>query len=371
MQGRYVHAPDGSAELQPYGQKPNEVIYSVSRAALNRTLVQAAEEAAVDLHFGAAIEHFDTGSGAIRIGEDEFVPEGMLIAADGAGSVVRRAYGADPPIEAREELLAHGYKELTIPADAVGGFRMRADALHVWPRGGFMLIALPNPGGDFTLTLFLAMRGSPSFGELTTQPEVLAFFRRYFGDVVGLVPSLAETFLANPTGELGTVRCRRWHDAGKALLMGDAAHAIVPFHGQGMNAAFEDCRVFDELMSSGKCDKLTLFGDFQDRRIDNVNAIADMALENYVEMRDSVNDPAFLLQKSLAFELERRQPDRFIPRYSMVMFHDEISYAEARRRGAAQKRLLEELTAGADSLDDIDLDVAERRVVETLPPLVH
>jgi kynurenine 3-monooxygenase len=369
MRGRRVHDEHGKEELLPYGQREHEVIYSVSRAALNRLLTEAAAERGVTLAFGheavaaeaGAVHVRDHGRGRdLRLGPP-------VIAADGAGSAIRRELDAAAGLGATESLLPHGYKELTLPPGPNGAFRLDPHALHIWPRGGFMLIALPNPGGDFTCTLFLANEGSPGFAELDRPAVVDAFFRRWFGDVVGLIPDLAATFLRNPRGVLGTVRCRRWH-AGDVLLVGDAAHAIVPFHGQGMNLAFEDCVLLDRILGKERsfraaCER------FEAEQLPNANAIADMALENYVEMRDTVRDPKFALQKQLSFELERRLPDRFIPRYSMVMFHAEIPYAVAQRRGAVQQALLDELTRRADTLADIDLEAAAALARDRLPPL--
>jgi kynurenine 3-monooxygenase len=294
-----------------------------------------------------------------------------LIAADGAGSVVRRELVTAGQVSASESLLAHGYKELTIPPTDDGGFRLDPGALHIWPRGGFMLIALPNPDGDFTVTLFLANEGPDSFATLTDETAVRGFFERHFPDTLTLIPDLTEQFAANPVGILGTVRCEPWNLAGDVLLIGDAAHAIVPFHGQGMNAGFEDCAEFCRLLDEGLGDRERLFSAFSRLRRPDAEAIADMALENYVEMRDTVRDPRFHLKKALAFELERRCPGRFVPRYSMVMFHAEIPYAEALDRGEVQARLLEELTADAGSLADVDMALAERLVSERLAPLPY
>jgi kynurenine 3-monooxygenase len=372
MRGRLIHKDDGATELQPYGQRPHEQIFSVSRAALNRILVAAAcERFGVDMRFGQEVTGYDPDRGQLTVRNDDdsstyAITEGPLIAADGAGSRLRRAFASDSYISPAESLLPHSYKELSIPAGPGGRFQLATGALHVWPRGGFMLIALPNPGGDFTLTLFLPNDGPSSFAALDSATAVSAFFTRHFGDVMPLIPDLTETFATNPVGILGTVRCRHWHIGGDLLLIGDAAHAVVPFHGQGMNLAFEDCVVLDEILARGDQNWSTTFEIFENRQLANANAIADMALENYVEMRDTVRDPGFLLRKALAFELERRLPGQFIPRYSMVMFHDEIPYAEAQRRGALQQALLEELTKNARSLDDIDLDAAEHRVAELL-----
>lgn len=373
MRGRLIHEENGATQLLPYGQREGELIWSVSRAELNRHLIEAAERLPeVTLHFGQEALAWDASRGALSlrdIDEDRQyeITDGPVIAADGAGSAVRRSLAAAGIVRADESLLPHGYKELTIPAGPGGAFLLEADALHVWPRGEFMLIALPNPGGDFTLTLFLPMAGAEGFECLDTPSRISAFFERRFPDVIPLVPELVGTFRRNPVGVLGTVRCRPWRDGGRLLLIGDAAHAIVPFHGQGMNLAFEDCRLLDELLSEH--DLPQAFAAFEARQRSNADAIAAMALENYVEMRDTVRDPKFALQKKLSFELEKRLPDRFIPRYSMVMFHDDIPYAVAHDRGAVQARLLEALTRDRRALDEIDLDAAVRKVCEALPPL--
>jgi kynurenine 3-monooxygenase len=231
-----------------------------------------------------------------------------------------------------------------------------------------MLIALPNPGGDFTLTLFMPNEGTHSFASVDGPNGVRTFFLRWFGDVVPLIPDLTEAFLANPVGILGTVRCRHWHDAGDMLLIGDAAHALVPFHGQGMNLAFEDCLLLDRILDASDGWEQA-FAAFEAEQRPNANAIADMALENYVEMRDTVRDPKYKLRKALSFELERRLPDRFVPRYSMVMFHDEIPYALAQQRGAVQDELLDQLVRDATNLDEIDMPAAEAMARERLPSL--
>src|SRR5690606_10080770 len=369
MRGRSVHDEAGNVELLPYGQREHEVIHSVSRAGLNRVLVEAAAAEGVTLRFGHEAVGAETGSVRMRerASGREFRLDAPLIAADGAGSAVRRGLDATAGIGATESPLPHSYKELTLPPGAGGTFRLDPGALHIWPRGGFMLIALPNPGGDFTCTLFLANEGSPSFGELVEPAAVGAFFRRWFGDVAELIPDLESTFLRNPLGVLGTVRCRRWH-AGEVLLIGDAAHAIVPFHGQGMNLAFEDCALLDRML-----DEAGSWRDVSERcgaeQLPNANAIADMALEYCVEMRDTVRDPKFALQKALSFELEKRLPRRFIPRYSMVMFHAEIPYAVAFERGAVQQALLDEPTRDAHAPADIGLGAATALARDRPPPL--
>jgi kynurenine 3-monooxygenase len=260
-----------------------------------------------------------------------------------------------------EDILPHAYKELTIPAREDGGHRMEKHALHIWPRGGYMLIALPNLDGSFTVTLFLARDGSPSFAELERPGEVERFFATEFPDALALIPDLEKEFRAHPTGMMGTVHADRWHTDGRALLLGDAAHAIVPFHGQGMNCAFEDCLVLDGCLGSAGGDWQAVFAEFERVRRPNAEAIAAMALENYVEMRDAVRDPRFQLQKRLGFLLEERNPGMFVPRYSMVMFHH-LPYAEARSRGAIQQRILDALTVDVKDLDEVDLARADAMV---------
>jgi kynurenine 3-monooxygenase len=351
MRGRMVHDLSGAATLQPYGQRKHEVIYSVGRAALNRVLIEAAAHYnTVTLRFnqtciGAApdrnILRFRGGGGT-----EYDTPLTPTIATDGAGSAIRTSLVAANHATVREAWLDHDYKELTIPAQTARNV-LDANSLHIWPRGGFMLIALPNTDASFTATLFLARTGPNSFASLPDAAAVTAFFQKEFPDVIPLIPNLTRDFETNPQGQLGTVHVTPWHVSDKVLLLGDAAHAIVPFHGQGMNAAFEDCAVLDELL-----DRHTqwepLFAEFSASRRPNTDAIAQMALENYTEMRDTVLDQGFVRQKAIAMDLERRFPDRFIPRYSMVMFHPEIPYAEALRRGTIQAEILAELDANRD-----------------------
>ena len=332
MRGRMVHEHDGSTELQMYGVRPEEVIYSVSRGDLNRVLITAAAELPnVTFHFGqlclglahekTVLELRDEATG--RIHHTVAQPS---IATDGGGSAVRDSLVAREVAHVREEPLDHDYKELTIPAVA-GRHAMDPNALHIWPRGGFMLIALPNPDGTFTATLFLARNGPDSFARLGSPGEVDAFFAREFPSARALMPDLVREFFEHPQGSLGTVYTRGWHLDGDVLLLGDAAHAIVPFHGQGMNCAFEDCAELMKLLEehhgwSG------LFEAFEHSRRPNTDAIAQMALENYLEMREAVLDPEYRRKKKAAETLEKQDPN-FIPRYSKVMFHPEIPYSSA------------------------------------------
>ena len=373
MRGRMVHERSASAALQPYGQREDEVIYSVSRAALNRVLIEEAVRLeTVTLHFDETCIEVIADRNLLRLrnqisGIKHETSLAPTIAADGAGSAVRASLAAARLLTVREERLDHDYKELTIPG-AGGGHVLEPHALHVWPRRGFMLIALPNTDGSFTATLFLARTGDDSFSALATSAAVREFFVREFADAVPLMPDLLEEFAAHPQGQLGTVHMAPWHVAGRVLLLGDAAHAIVPFHGQGMNAAFEDCLVLDTLLDHHEAWG-TLFAEFEESRRPNAAAIAQMALENYTEMRDSVLQPGFVHRKALAMELERRFPDRFIPRYSMVMFHPEIPYTEAQRRGAVQEQLLEALDALPNASGTTDFGLAAKLIHERLTPL--
>jgi kynurenine 3-monooxygenase len=371
MAGRMLHDEEGRLRLIPYGNKPHEVIYSVSRAGLNTLLVNAAESTGgVSIRFGETVCGVDFANRKVRFltGEDpepRTTPYDVLIGTDGSASAVRAAILDRTSGRLDEDPLGHGYKELSILPATGGGFRMEKNALHIWPRGEYMLIALPNIDGSFTVTLFLPNQGEESFQALTTPEAVDALFERRFADAIPLMPRLAEDFFANPTGHLETIRCEPWSFEDHALVLGDAAHAIVPFHGQGMNAAFEDCSAFDRCLGDPDRPWDELFAEFERRRRPNTDAIADMALENYVEMRSTVREPKFQLKKDLSFRLEERHPGRFIPRYSMVMFHT-IPYAEAKRRGAIQEEILEELTSRAASLDEVDLARADRLIAERL-----
>ncbi len=375
MRGRLVHHLDGSTEFLRYGSGADEEIYSVTRIGLNRLLLDAAEATpGVRLNFCQQAIGYDAPDRRVHmrdLDDDSLytVSATPLFAADGAGSIIRRSFDGSDTFGGIESLLRHGYKELEIPADPDGGYRLRADALHIWPRGGFMLIALPNPGGDFTLTLFLPNEGEPSFESLSTPAAVERFFAEQFPDAAPLIRNLTEDFLGRPLGILGTVRCRHWHERGNVLLIGDAAHAVVPFHGQGMNLAFEDCVLLSKIVRERGPDWSNVFALYEAEQLANANAIADMALDNYIEMRDTVRDPKFALRKALAFELERRLPGYFIPRYSMVMFHADIPYLVAQKRGEVQHALLEEFTETAETMADVDVQRAMAAVVERLKPL--
>lgn len=375
MRGRMLHAVDGSLSFMAYGQREHEVIYSVSRPGLNRLLLDAAEQAGVQIRFAHTLVDADLSAKQLvfaQPGDASTVQVGYehVIAADGAGSLLRRALTKHAGSRCVEDLLPHRYKELILAADADGRHRLEKNALHIWPRGGFMLIALPNVDGSFTVTLFLPEHGPLSFETLNTTARIDAFFTEHFPDARQLMPHLVDEFATNPAGVMGTVRCATWAMRGELLLLGDAAHAITPFHGQGMNCAFEDCAELARLFDAS-VDWEHAFAQFESTRRPNTDAIADMALENYLEMRDSVREPKFVLQKALSLELEKRFPDRFVPRYSMVMFHDEIPYSVAYERGRIQSEILDSLTAHAQALADIDFGLASTLVHQRLPPIAR
>ena len=375
MRGRMVHRVDGSTEFLPYGQHAGEEIYSVTRGGLNQVLLEAADRSPnIDIRFRQQAIGYEAADCTVHVHDhidDNLyqVEARPLFAADGAGSVIRRSLDGADTFGGVETLLSHGYKELSIPAGPGGRYQLEPHALHIWPRGGFMLIALPNPGGDFTLTLFLPIEGEHSFASLNDARAVEVFFEAHFADAMPLISDLAESVIEHRLGELGTVRCRHWHDRGNVLLIGDAAHAIVPFHGQGMNLAFEDCMVLEHFIRQHGNDWANVFARFEAEQLANANAIADMALDNYLEMRDTVRDNKFALRKELAFALEKRLPEVFIPRYSMVMFHADIPYLMAQQRGEVQKALLEEFTGTAGKLAEVDVDAAVAAALDRLPPL--
>jgi kynurenine 3-monooxygenase len=349
MPGRMLHDEQGLTHFIAYGQRADEVIWSISRAGLNRALVVAAgQTAGIELHFNQRCVGADPAQHTLQLlderdGTTRQMAAETIIGADGAGSALRDALAAHSLCQVSEDVLDHDYKELHIPAAADGSYLLEHNALHIWPRGGFMLIALPNTDGSFTATLFLPRQGVISFATLNTSAGIREFFSTQFPDVLPLIPDLQQQFSAHPQGQLATLHCWPWQAHG-TLLLGDAAHAIVPFHGQGLNCGFEDCVLLDSLLAA-QDDAAPAFAAYERERRPNTDAIAIMALENYQEMRDAVRSPDFERRKQLALELERLYPLRFIPRYSMVMFHPEIGYADALQRGITQERLLDVLLA--------------------------
>jgi kynurenine 3-monooxygenase len=349
MRGRMLHDEDGQLEFLRYGVREEEVLQAVSRESLNRMLIEAAaEHRGITLEFQVRCLDVDPLSRTLtlrdeRTGEARAERFEHLLGTDGAGSAVRHALLARGFTNASEEPLLHDYRELHLPATA-DGFAFEPHALHIWPRGEYMLIALPNRDQSFTATLFLPHQGQPSFESLGRSAAVQELFTRQFPDVAERVADLTMQFHRHPQGHLATLHCEGWQAAGRVLLLGDAAHAIVPFHGQGLNCGFEDCLALRAgLARHGS--PAEAFAQFEQQRRPDTEAMAEMALENYLEMRSSVRAPEFATRKAVAAELEQHFPQRFIPRYSMVMFHPEIPYGEAQRRGLLQERVLDALSS--------------------------
>ena len=349
MDGRMMHSPAGELTIQPYGKK-GEAIYSVSRGGLNLELLQIADRNdKVRFHFNEKCLEIDPERGIARFENslDGAVTEAeapLIFGTDGAFSAVRGSLQNRPRFNYSQEYLDYGYKELTIPPGLQGRHLMEINALHIWPRGNFMLIALPNMDGSFTCTLFLPFEGEFSFESLHNDAQISAFFSRFFADAVPLMPTLLEDFHTNPTSALATVRCSPWHLGSKVLLLGDAAHAIVPFFGQGMNAGFEDCTILDEMLDAHDENWEQVIPKFSRERPADANAIADLALQNFIEMRDLVADPGFLLRKRIAAALAERYPEEFMPMYSMVSF-SHVPYSTALLAGKDQEVLLNRIAA--------------------------
>jgi len=344
MRGRMIHDKSGSLHFTPYDVDPQKCIYSIGRAALNATVIAAARRyPSVSVHFNhkcadvdldSAVACFETPNGSVNASGD------AILGVDGAYSAVRRAMQrriAD--FQYDESYLAHGYKELTIPPAPGGAWQMEKNALHIWPRKSFMMIALPNPDGSFTCTLFWEFEGPRSFATAKTDDDVRRFFEEEFPDAVPLMPTLLEDFRSNPTGSLVTIRCAPWFYRDKVCLLGDAAHAVVPFYGQGMNAAFEDCAVLDECLEKFPNNRERAFAEYFKRRKENADALADLAIGNFIEMRDKTASRAFRAKKKLDHFLEAALPGIYLPLYTMVTF-TRIPYAQAARRARLQDRML-------------------------------
>lgn len=348
MKGRMMHGLDGALNYQPYG-KEGQAIYSVSRGGLNCVLMDLAEQHGVEIHYQQRCTQVDIAKGTahfehLETGQSATVTADRIFASDGAFSAGRLAMqlGTDR-FTYSQQYLEHGYKELTIPPTASGDYAMDPDALHIWPRGTFMLIALPNMDKSFTCTLFFPYEGEYSFKSLDTTEKMMDFFRKIFPDTVPLMPALQEEYFSNPTSSLSIVRCFPWSVQDKLLLIGDAAHAIVPFYGQGMNCGFEDCVVLDQLMEQYGDDWASIFPAFERIRKPDGDAIAELALANFIEMRDRVGQPAFLLQKKIEAWFSEKYPDRWIPLYTMVTFSPDIRYSQAWSEGQRQERIMQQV----------------------------
>jgi kynurenine 3-monooxygenase len=346
MRGRMIHDRSGNLHFAPYDRDPNKYINSIGRAALNSTVIEAAQRYSnvrvyfnhrcTDVDLDAPVAHLlNTDTNHVITARADAV-----IGVDGAFSAVRQAMQRQlDGFEYDESYLAHGYKELTIPPGPDGGWQMEKEALHIWPRKSFMMIALPNPDGSFTCTLFWEFAGSRSFESTKTDDDVRRFFDDEFPDAVPLMPALLEDFRENPTGSLVTVRCAPWSYKDKVALVGDAAHAVVPFYGQGMNAAFEDCVVLDECLAEFPENRERAFAEYFSRRKENADALADLAVDNFIEMRDKTASRTFRAKKKLDHLLEGLLPGVYLPLYAMVTF-TRTPYATAAKRAHLQDRLV-------------------------------
>lgn len=364
MRGRRMHAVDGSLSFQPYGLE-NQAIYSVSRAALNCALLDAAErDHGVRIRFEQKLESADFAGRELRFEGGARTAMGRVFGTDGSGSVLRQAMG----VSTRAEKLNYGYRELSIPPGARGEFRMDPEALHIWPRGAYMLIALPNHDRSFTCTLFLPFEGVKSFEAFSTLEQARAFFAREFGDALALMPHFDREWTENPVGQMVTVKTQDWNRGGDALLLGDAAHAIVPFFGQGMNCGFEDCSLLRERMLEGARSWEELFAEFSLSRRPDADAIADLAQENFIEMRDRVADPEFLKEREIERILQKEFPRDYVSRYALVSF-SRVPYRNAKQAGEIQAGILQELGRGIARAEDVDLARAKQRIDQELKGL--
>ena len=348
MPGRMIHDRSGELHFSPYDRDPRNHINSIGRAALNTTVIEAALRypnvrvffnhrcSAVDLD--SATAHLESVSAGVSPAETRrlTVSGDAIIGVDGAFSAVRQSMQKQiPNFRYDESYLAHGYKELTIPPAPDGSWRMEKNALHIWPRKSFMMIALPNPDGSFTCTLFWEFKGPRSFETTTSDDAILRFFHEEFPDAMPLMPALLEDFHENPTGSLVTIRCAPWFYRDKIALVGDAAHAVVPFYGQGMNAAFEDCVVLDECLAAFPNERERAFADYFQRRKENADALAGLAVANFIEMRDKTASKTFRAKKKLDHFLEAALPGIYLPLYTMITF-TRLPYAQAARRARLQ-----------------------------------
>jgi kynurenine 3-monooxygenase len=357
MYARAIHHKDGTTVHQPYG-KDNQAIYSVSRAEINMRLMDLAEQQEnINIHFDercTAVDrtkmeaHFENG----ETHEKTAVHSDLLFGSDGAFAATRlNMQLSSDRFEYDQHYIEAGYKELIIPPGPNGEFLLEKNALHIWPRGSFMMIALPNTDGNFTCTLFLPFEGEKSFSNLTTREQVKAFFETEFPDAIPLMPTLLDDFMNNPTSSLVTVKCYPWIFDNKIALIGDAAHAIVPFYGQGMNCGFEDCVVLNDLLNKYNEDWPKILEEYQKLRKPDADAIADLAIMNFIEMRDKTADPKFLLQKKIEAKFSAKYPDKWIPLYSMVTYSPHIRYSKALREGKKQEAIMKKIM----KMPDIDI----------------
>lgn len=369
MRGRAIHPLGGTEFLSLYSGRSEDYINSVSRPGLNILLLNEIEKYEnIDLHFEAKATHIDIKNAVIEYisnGEKKTDSGTVVIGTDGAGSIVRRSLMGKTTellFNYSQDFLRHGYKELSILPAENGGWKIEKEALHIWPRGDFMIIALPNLDGSFTLTMFHPFGGEVGFDNLDTEEKVSAFFEKYYPTLLPYIPHYKEEFFENPVGTLGTIKCFPWQAYGKTLIMGDASHAIVPFYGQGMNASLEDVRIFDELLDVHGDDWNTLFEAFEKSRKHNADAIADLAIDNFHEMRDHVDDVAFMRKRKIEMQLEQQFPD-YYSKYSLVTFQPDLSYSEAMKRGRKQDELLLNMCQN-DDFENIPLEEFYKKTKE-------
>lgn len=367
MYGRLVHDTEGNTFASNYSGRKGECINSISRGDLNGILLTEAEtHKNVNIHFNKKCTSIDIENTIAhfkdyKTEEELSINADTIFGTDGAGSILRKSYYLERKFlfSFSQNYLTHGYKELEIPADVDGNHQISKGHLHIWPRGEYMLIALPNLNGSFTVTLFLSYDdGEYNFNNLTTEDKITKFFKTQFPDALKLIPNIKDEFLNNPTGPLGTVKCSPWSYKNNTLLMGDAAHAIVPFYGQGMNASFEDVTVFDAVLDKHDGDWETIFKVFEKERKQDADAIADLAIDNYYEMRDHVANPLFKQKRIIEMDLESNFPKDYSSKYSLVTFNEDIPYHKAMKLGRAQDKAILNL------LDDGELN--DKNLKETL-----
>ena len=371
MHGRQLHHADGTSGYQPYG-KDGQFINSVSRGDLNRTLMNLAEQNNVEIYFNETCENIDWKKNEIHFTNTEknishTTKQDLIFGSDGAFSAARLTHQLQHNrFQYDQYYIDFGYKELTIPAGENGSFLMEKNALHIWPRGNYMLIALPNIDGSFTCTLFFPFEGNPSFESLKTPEQARAFFDKTFANASALMPDLEKEFFTNSTSSLVTVKCFPWIREDKFALIGDAAHAIVPFFGQGMNCGFEDCSVLNQLITKHQHNWKEILNEYQTLRKPDGDAIATLALNNFVEMRDKVADPVFLLQKKIEAHFNAKHPDKWTPAYSLVTFSPEVRYREALSRGLQQQAIMDEVMQTKDIESIWDSEEVERMMLERI-----
>lgn len=365
MHGRMIHPIEGDPYLSPYSGREGDYINSVSRGGLNCMLLDQAEKLEnVNLHFNSNCTSVDLENSIAEFknaltGNQIEVESDITIGTDGAGSVVRKSMMGQTTkllFNYSQNFLRSGYKELSIRPTDTGGYKIEKNALHIWPRGKFMIIALPNMDGSFTLTMFHPFTGDAGFETLDDETLLTSFFERFYPDLLPHIPHYMEEYNTNAVGTLGTIKCYPWQAYGKSLIMGDAAHAVVPFYGQGMNASFEDVRVFDDVLEDlGDSNWEKVFEKFQDARVDNANAIADLAIDNFEEMQHKVNEPAFIKKRELERQLEQNYPE-YYSKYSLVTFKPNLSYNSAMQLGRLQDQMLLAKCRKIENVNEIDQD---------------